>query len=330
MDKQDVGVIAQALAELLKTPPIIEWLGRLQPDFEFNAIHSGRITAYENVMGKLVQLGLRAGLQPFDNKTLPFRVWLSDYPKDQSSVPFSVFSQTVVASFLSLAGYGNIKPVSDFLKIRLESLYAFACNPDFDLIYSDKRDYNRIPKSYSAHRLLSPDIYPNQQFALPWIHDIRGIGCCSDIMKSNHLRDQAETVVRMILTQEYQNLPWSYGIAKYGKRYYVVGWAVNLPGYSVSPEKRDFAEMLLILETMAPFNTIRRSNWFKDALEYLERFQTDSGTYIFPRTWLPEKTRGYWVRGEYMAFDERKEITNAIECESTFRALYIKNLAGLL
>ncbi|MDF1539302.1 MAG: hypothetical protein P1Q69_10420 [Candidatus Thorarchaeota archaeon] len=331
VNEQDIGTIAYALEELLKAPPIPEWLERLQPDFEFNALQSGRITAYENVMGKLVQLGLRAGLQPFDNRTLPFRAWLSDYPEDSAEIAFSVFLQTIVASFLSFAGYGTTQPVSNYLKSRLEVLYSFAHNPDFHSVYVDKSRYKGIPKSYDAHRLVNPELCLEQRFALPWIHDIRGIAYCNDIMENVKHREQAEVVARMILTEEYQALPWNYGIVKYGKKYYVVGWAIHLPGYSKKPEGREFAEMLLTLETMAIFKSIRKSKWFTDSLQYLEEFQSDSGTYVFPRAWLPEKTnRGYWVGGEYMAFDDRKGRKDAIECESTFRVLTIKKRSDIL
>jgi hypothetical protein len=64
-------------------------------------------------------------------------------------------------------------------------------------------------------------------------------------------------------------------------------------------------------------------------MEYLEEFRTEDGTYSFPRTWLPEKKRGYWVGGEYMAFDERRQRPKAIEIESTFRVLTIGKRVGL-
>ena len=148
-------------------------------------------------------------------------------------------------------------------------------------------------------------------------------------MENEQNREKAEQILEMVLTPEYQNLPWSYGLAKYGKRYYVLGWAVHLPGYSNNPEGRLFAEMLLFLDTLAPFSCIRKSQWFQNSLKYLEEFRTEDGIYSFPRTWLPEKRRGYWIGGEYMAYDERKGRKNAIEVESTFRVLYIRHRAGL-
>ncbi len=177
--------------------------------------------------------------------------------------------------------------------------------------------------------MVNPELYPQQRFALPWVHDIYAFSHLNIVLEDDQHREKAEQILEMVLTPDYQNLPWSYGIAKYGKRYYVLGWAVHLPGYFEAPEGRGFAEMLLVLDTLAPFTCIRGSQWFQDSMKSLEEYRRDNGTYSFPRTWLPEKKRGYWVGGEYMAFDERKGKPNAIEVESTFRVLSIRKRAGL-
>ena len=119
-----------------------------------------------------------------------------------------------------------------------------------------------------------------------------------------------------------------YGLAKYGSRYYVLGWAAHLPGYSSKPEGREFAELLLTLELMAKFPVVHETEWFQRSLKYLRTFETDLGTYIFPRGWLSEKKTSYWVGGTRMMFDERKGNRHALECESTFRVVHIKHLVN--
>ncbi|MBE0525474.1 MAG: hypothetical protein IH631_00925, partial [Candidatus Thorarchaeota archaeon] len=110
LNEQDVGVIGHALNEMLQSPDVSKWIEHLTPQFDFNSIHSSRIDAFENVMGKLVQLGLRAGLQPFDSKTLPFRVWLSENLEAAPEKPHAIFLRTIIASFLAYAGYGSTQP----------------------------------------------------------------------------------------------------------------------------------------------------------------------------------------------------------------------------
>jgi hypothetical protein len=330
LDEQDVGVIARALEDLLASPEVSKWLGRLEPAFGLNDLHSSKPTAYENVMGKLVQLGLRAGLQQFDQKTLPFRVWLSENVDTLPEGAHAVFLRTLVASFLAYAGYGRITPVMQQMLVRLENLFKFARNPDLSSVYIDKSQYKRIPRQGEGHRLINPDLYPNQQFMLPWIHDMRGIANTPKIMENQRLKRKADKVVRMILSPEFQEMPSSYGMAKHGSKYYVVGWSVKLPGYDSKPEGREFAEMLLTLEMLAPFPSAKKSRWFSETMGYLDDFRTDRGIYSFPRAWLPERKTGYWVGGLHMQFDERVGRPNAIECESTLRALSIKKMAGLL
>jgi hypothetical protein len=327
LQEQDIGLVSQALDELLDSPVVVEWTGRLTPRFDINSLHSGRPDAFENVVGKLAQLGLRAGLQPFDNKTLPFRVWLAEHVETYPDVPHAIFLRTIVASFLAFAGYGSTSPVKAQLMKRLETLYRFARQPDFSDMFIDKSEFKGIPKGSESHDLVNPELYPDQQFMLPWVHDIRGLSNCTEIMGTQNLRTKVDKIIEMILTSDYQNVPWSYGLAKYGQRYYVLGWAVHLPGFFSRPEGRSFAELLLTLEFMARFHAVQRSQWFLDSMEYLESFRTNHGTYSFPKNWLPEKKEGYWVGGLRMAFDDRRSYPKAIECESTFRMLKIKQIA---
>jgi len=323
LQEQDVGVVSRALDDMLQGSQVREWISRLAPEFTINSLHSGRENAFENVMGKLVQLGLRAGLQPFDNKTLPFRVWLTENVGVIPERPHAIFLKTVVASFLAYAGYGTTSPVMKQMKQRLDTLYEFARDPDFATIFVDKAEFKGLPKNSKNHELVNPILYREQRFRLPWVHDIRGLANSKFIFENDVLRDRLDAIIEMILTPEYQNLPRSYGLAKYDKGYYVMGWAVHLPGYTSRPEERNFAELLLTLEFMAKIPAARESLWFKDMMTYLESFKTDIGTYRFPKSWLPEKSEGYWVKGLHMAYDERSS-PNAVECESTFWILLIK------
>jgi hypothetical protein len=328
VNEQDVGLVGRALDEMMNSPEVEKWLGLLTPRFDINSIHSSRYDAYENVMGKLVQLGQRAGLQPFDSKTLPFRVWLSENVETPPERPHSIFVRTIVASFLAYAGYGSTTPVEKQMVQRLNSLYSFAKEPDFSQIFVNESKFKGVPKK-STHRLVNPELYPEQKFVLPWIHDMRGLAHCPDIINSGKYHSYGEKIVDMVLTPEYQRLPWSYGLARYEDRYYVIGWAVHLPGYWSKPAEKDLPELLLTLEFMARFRGARDTDWFKDSMEFLETFRTDTGTYLFPRKLLPERKFGYWVGGTRMMFDERKGHANAIECESTFRILQIKTMMNI-
>ena len=68
--------IEQLSQELIRSQMVGAWLERLGTSKEFVHLHSSKMTAYENAMGKLVQLGCKNGITPFDQKTLSFRKWL--------------------------------------------------------------------------------------------------------------------------------------------------------------------------------------------------------------------------------------------------------------
>jgi uncharacterized protein YeaO (DUF488 family) len=327
--EQDVGVVLKALNEMTENPEVVKWLSLIHHGLALNDVHSGKPSAFENVISKLVQLGWRAGLQPFDNMTLFSRVWLSENVDKVPLEAHEVFKRTLVASVLARAGYHMVEAVSKQVLSRLNTVYQFAKDPDFSQVYVDRTEHTGIPKGLEKHDLVNPQLYPNQQFALPWIHDVYAFSHLEPVLENDQHRNQVEEILKMVLTPEYQNLPWSYGLARYGTSYYVLGPAAHLPGYSQAAQGREFGEMLLLLEALAPFRTIKENQWFKNSMKQLEEFRTERGTYSFPEKWLPERGKGYWVGGEYMAFDARQGRTNAIEVESTFRVLSIRKRTGL-
>ncbi len=327
LQEQDVSLVGQALQDMMTSPQVIKWIEQIPSQFDLNSIHSSRGNSFENVMGKLVQLGQRAGLQPFDSKTLPARVWLSEQLEIYPEEPHAMFLRTVIASFLAYAGYGSTSMVEKLLIKRLESLYKFARDPDFSQIFLDK---SNLPKSLRdrGHDLVNPELYREQEFMLPWIHDIRGFANCEKIMMNEKYRNKLNSILAMIFTADYQDLPKDYGFVKFGSKYYVLGWAVHLPGFKSLPEGKEFAELLLTLEYMCRFVEVRDGVWFQKMIDYLDTFKKDTGTYEFPSTWLPETKEGYWINGNRMQIDEREGNQNAIEYESTFHILQIKTMTS--
>ena len=329
LEEQNVSKISQALNDFLESKIVKTWLSRLSPQFEMKKIHSSSPEAFENVMGKLGTLGMRAGLQPFDGMTFPFRVWLSEGNDPEIGHPFREFLRAIVASFLAYTGYHDTKPVHDFLVKRLNLIHSFAEKPDFDRIYADESEFS-IPEKLKRHRLVNPELYFGKRLVLPWVHDIRAFAASKEILQTPELREKAETVVAFVLSPEYEQLQPGYGLMKDGTRYYVIGWSVHLPNYSVSPQEETEPNLLPSLEMMAPFEAARRSQWFKRALDFLESHRTEHDTYVFSKSWMQEKDGGYWVNGAYMVLEDDRRRPRSIEYESTFRMLKIRQLAGLL
>ena len=313
--EDDVGHVGQALDRLHSDPSVKTWLSRLTPRFTLRALHGSYPNAFENIMGKLVQLGLRAGLQPFDSKTIPFRAWLTDNLHVEIDHPLDHFLRTVVTSFLSYAGYGETRSVKTGILERLGLMDTTAKDMDFSTVYVE-------PSS----DLVNPALYKDGRFCFPWIHDIIGLSKSKSLMEDSESRAKIERVVGMILRPEYQKLRRGYGSMQYAGRTYKIGWSVHLPVYQTHVDDRDMGFLLLAMELMAPFRVARESKWFKQSLKLLDTYRTDTMTYRFPRSWLPEKNSGYWVNGAYMALESNRRRPDVIECESTFRVLKIMQL----
>jgi hypothetical protein len=327
LQEHDVGLVGQALQDMLTSPEVNKWIEHIPSRFELDIVHSSQGNSFENVIGKLVQLGQRAGLQPFDSKTLPARIWLAEQLEVYPDEPHAMFLRTIIASFLAYAGYGSTSMIEKLLIERLESLYKFARDPDFSQIFVDS---SRLPKSLRAkgHHLVNPELYREQEFLLPWVHDIRGFANCEKIMKNEKYRNKLNSILTMIFTADYQDLPKDYGLVKFGSKYYVLGWAVHLPGFKSKPEGKEFAELLLTLQYMCRFAEVREGVWFQEMLDYLDTFKRDTGTYEFPSSWLPENEVGYWINGNRMQIDKREGNPKAIEYESTFHILQIKTMTS--
>jgi hypothetical protein len=203
------------------------------------------------------------------------------------------------------------------LKLSLE----FVETVDFDEFYvrDSKKEW-----------LVSPRFYKDIEQGLPYVHDIRGIASSKWVFEKSEYNRMAEKVITTILSPEYQGLKSGYGYLKYESRAYTIVWSVHVPGFSSAPTENEMSRLLLCLEMLAPFKSARESDWFQSSLDMLEEEINDEGHYRFPRNWLPERQSGYWVSGPYMALEDERRKPNAIDYESTFRLLKIKQLAGLL
>ncbi len=316
----DMLKVSCALDDLINSPLVKLWLSRLGGGLSFKSLHSARPDAFENAIGKLVQLGMRAGLQPFDNLTLKYRAWLTDNLSgdEKGGGPFK---HLILASFLSYAGYHDTTTVNDLLQGRLNSLHIFVTQGDLSNVYASPERQKQVPSSYSSHRLIREGLRGKHGLALPYVHDLLGFGSSQQMLRDPVQRAKLEQIIDMVMTEEYQSLPRGYGVIETAGICRVVGWSIHLP--ELMAERG--AEMLLMMELLAPFQRGRESAWFKDAWQIIEMQKTERNTYRFPTRWLRDQPRGYWINGAYMALGRRRA-NPIIEQESTFRVLWLKHL----
>ncbi len=324
--------------ELLSEVLVRTWLGNLRPSFRPNDLHHSKSEAYENVMGKLYDFGLRRGVKALDQRTEPFRCWLAaqlDLSKGERTKHFfPVFYWTLVAAFLSMTGYSEDEAVDQVIRHRLGKVYSFARRGDLSDIFVPQDTFPGYPKAFRSKPLINPELIPSGEMLLPSIHDVNALLHSKPIMEDSALRQKVETVIGLILKPEYQELPEGYGVIRDERtgRYYAAGWSVHLPGFfGQEVQVKNFGRLLLRMSTLSRSKTARRHPWFDSSLSILERYRTDEGLIRFPSAFMPKRKTGYWVWGRRMGLKPGKRTKEALASESTFRYLEIsKNNAPLL
>lgn len=311
--------IEQYKEDFLQSQIVKIWIDRLDVSTEANQLHSSKVTAYENAMGKLIQLGCHNGITSFDEKTKKYCELLSQ------EIGWSPFSQMIVASFLIAAGYYQDIAIQAYLKHRLNILWRFTRDKNFD-IYADREQYPDIPKGFHDKPLVKPEFYIDGEEQFPTIYDMHALANYPAHLLSEDILEKIDSVIEYVLHPEYQAFPEGYGLMKAGKRkYHAIGWSVHLPKYANSEEKSyDDNRLIQRLVLMSNFRVARKHPWFLENVKRLEEYRTENGTFIFPRAYLPERASGYWVTSAYMGIGENRRKRIAIEIEATFWMLKIR------
>lgn len=306
------------------------WLNNLHPRFRMSDLHGSTPDAYENVMGKLYEYGLRKGTKILDEKTEPFRNWLT--ASTDPSVQFNVFMRTLISAFLAMTGYSENEAVHSTLLSRLKAIYTFARKGDLRDFHVPSDSFPGFPTVWKKQGkpLINTDLHPNGVRKFPLIYDIYAFLHSTPIMTNPELRSKVEVVIRFILSPEYQNLPRGYGIMRAENgRHYSCGWSIHLPGYfnPKSLQKKGnyvfgghtIAQLIMLLNLMSRSKSAREHRWFSRSFALLEAHKNEDGFVTFPRKFLPEKKVGYWVTGSRMELELNRRRKKAITCESTFR-----------
>jgi len=313
--------------DLLQSRLVNQWLERLVP----GGVHSSHNTAFENPVNKLADLGLKAGMAPLDRRTAPFRRLLAERAPRREGMGF-LLDKIIMSAGLLRAGYPMEEPVISFLRQRLDDLYDTCRTGSYD-IYIGQDEYAGIPKAFRKKRFLKPELTPDGEVRLPYVHDLYALAHFPDNARDAATARKIDTIIRYVLDPRYQTLGEGYGYLRERHdthtHHYAIGWSAHLPVCAKrTPAGFERARVVQRIELMAHFRAARESRAFQDCLAHLEAYRTDRGTYLFPRDYLREQQSGYWVTGAYMALEDNRRSPHALELESIFRMLTIKRRAG--
>ena len=356
MQIQNTNQLDELWEECLQNPMVTFWLNLNS----YALTHGSKIDAFENLIPKLYQLGFSKNNPDFNDR---YEMWhnkidLSIYKKKNPNpientywTNFGYFENAILAGLLAYSGILPSKNVEFVILQRIQAIFSFLNRKDLSLaeFLVPAEDYPKLPQSRKEH-IINPLFYNSGNFSLPWIYDLYGFSRFIEFTKDPELKNQVERIVSLILSPEYQSLPQGFGTVLSKPNYgYALGWKVQLPGFvksqseypksksgnlkstsrffemnEIQKETTKTSNILLLLEALSHFETARKHEWFKSAINYLESYRTINNTYKFPVHLLDEKKMGYWNSGAYMGVGESRANLNWREIESSYWMLKIK------
>jgi hypothetical protein len=330
------------LGDLLRTDRV-QWLLQRMDDFGpiehidsgvLSKLHGIKPMCLENVVARLLELGLRTGVSVFDEKMERLRNYVDNKLVRQSlgnpdnptvEGGRAVFIAVMFASYFIRGGYYHDE-VLNFVERRIAALSRLAHTRNYD-IHLKPSELTSLPKQWAGKPIIRPELDPYSGTSpLPLVHDFFTFAYLPVRRFSRSSRAAVRDIVSYATDDRYRSFPQGYGYiwSKANRRTcYSCGWNLDLPDVdSDAPGNRRAVVQRLDLLSRLP--TARKSTWFRKTWHFMERFRTADGTYRIPRLYLAEsKTGGCYVHGNYMGLEDNRRSTKAIEIESTFRMLLI-------
>jgi hypothetical protein len=292
-------------------------------------VHGGKPTALENVLGRLNEMGLRAGFADLDRRMLPLmRIfhWQGNWQTDaQYRSAWESLVKSIFAWGLLRAGYTPDPAMQDYLCALVDINHKIARDQVFDL-YATGDELKGLPRAWAGKPILKQAVVAD--YHLPLIHDLYVLANLPAWMCDETITEKINDIIHYVLDPRFQAFPPGYGYAWIRERRtcYSWGWSPHLAGFSES-NWQDLAvagQLVQQLELMASFPAARESRWFQSGLRHLEFYRGEDGIYCFPVHYLRDAPSGYYVSGYCMGLDENRRLHRGLEIESTFHMSRIR------
>lgn len=320
--------------ELLENRIVQLWLSNLKPKTpsqHWSMAHGSFDCYLENALLKVVQLGLHSC---FPQVTDALGHYVSEM-KSIDSLDFNIekigcsyrkgklFLAILIANLLSLANVED-KATLQYMLGSLDEMYNFAKKKIYD-IYLDEEErkkLTKVPKDWAnSDYFIKPNLIREYGFAYPLIYDIVGMHKLYGL-KETEVDRKINEVISYISADEFHcKISDGYGIlVEEGGKYHSMGWDPKYPGWFNLPsymETDNVPKLLFFAECISKYPISHKTKWYIDLLNYVEKYRTEIGTYLFPAEWLKESS-GYAVLGHHLSFGENRRKKNWREIESTF------------
>ena len=303
--RTELGSLLEAARETEETRKWLDLLGT-------GPIRHSKDSAFENCMGKLLEYGLHAGVPELDRKVKPFL----ELDPEQPNI--------LVVAFVSRAGYDRHPAVQACLRRMIQNSSRAARRGRFDVAMTDSEKNELLPASLRGKPFFRLECSPLYgEYRPPSCYELYAFG---HMRRSPAQTRKLETIVAYLIDPRLQEQDISYIWNPELRRQYSCSYA-RLPGFKGRPPARgDSSRLIMYLEMLVGFKCVCSSEWLQDAMAKLETFRTDRGTYQFPKEYLLERKDSYYLyQGSHMGLGGEPRNKRALEMESTFRMLRLRN-----
>lgn len=314
-DRRDLPSLQR---DLLACPEVRKWLNRLTG----RSLHGSTNSHLENVMAKLLEYGLRAGIREFDERMQPY-VQECRNPTDRFG-----WRMMFLTPFLVRAGYCDNPALAEVVRSRIDALYKTACKQVFD-VHLSREETASLPKPWCNKPIFRPECDVAGATPLPTCYDFYALACFPKTHKPTVRKIQK--ILDYIMDPRFQSIGGGCAWDPHKRTGYAFSIQPYLPGFA--GRKMDAlatAKLVLYLDMVASIPGSARYEWVGWALQHLDRFRSSRGTWRFPAKYLLETTGYHLYSGRHMGLGENRRAKEALELESTFRMLRIKKLLGMI
>lgn len=313
---------------LLEHPQIQYWLNQLKEATSrpVSKIHGSHDYRYENIMGKLFQLGIRSNMETFNQYMVVYLDFLNDHIKRErckdiyfGEIYANYDYELIIATFLSMIGYKDEYAVKVVTQKRIKILYEFAKEKNYN-IYTDGQKYKGVKKEWQS-TLIDPKYYLDSNIAIPTIHDYF---LFSTVYRDSDddTKEKIDVIVSWLFNDKCNDIKRRYGYFYFpndSRKAKAVCWKLVIPEISqVITENRCPPELVQTVFLLSHFKASKKSSWFINLVNYLESFKNSEGRYKFKKSMLVEQTDGFYVFGKHMGVGENRNDSRWVEIESTY------------
>ena len=315
---KDEKYAAKIESELFEHKEVQKWMKLLKPElpvkYSLGYMEHGSFDfCFENALLKLVQLGLHGNFEQITNAV----GYYTSHNK---------FDGIAMANLFLMANINN-EAASKHILGRLDKMYNFTKQGIYDIYISEeeKKKLTGIPKNWKNKNFIRPELFKDG-YSYPLIYDILGLHRLYNI-KNLEIDEKINGVIDYISTDKFHaKIQDGYGILISGRyasgnpQYHGMGWDPKYPGWF---EIQDYMEninapkLLFFAQNILKYPPAKKTKWFSDLINYLDKYKLDSGNHIFPKDWLKE-SQGYAVQGHHISFGENRRKKIWLEIESTF------------